>query len=243
MAKNRVALISQALQAAMSSINLARQMLTELEKEVHVSAKDLPGISGIFDGEGMTGEDDKKYQVPENYASKSMLVNGDTLKMVEEGGETLFKQISRVKRLKETGILAKKEGRWHAVTASGSYRLLPAAVSYNRGVEGEEVVIVLPQDKPHSAYAALESVKKETPSVVNEEPVSIAKKAPATREVRVASPAAKPAQKQLQKPPQQPKRKVRAKKNEEVRAEPVRALKPEVSPVAETVTADAHELH
>ncbi len=224
MGKNQIQLISQALQAAVSSINLAKQMLGELEREVRVSAKDLPGITGTFDGEAMTCPDGKKYQVPENYASKSMLVFGDTLKMVEEGGEKLFKQIERVKRITEAGILAKKEGKWHAVTAEGSYKLLPAAVSFHAGEEGDEVTVTIPQDNRRAPFAALETVKKEggaasiaaapkpeAPQVIKPGPAPVAEKTPIVKE----------APKKASKPPRK-----------EVKVAEVKSVAPPVEPAS-----------
>ncbi len=241
MGKNQIQLISQALQAAVSSINLAKQMLGELEREVRVSAKDLPGITGTFDGEAMTCPDGKKYQVPENYASKSMLVFGDTLKMVEEGGEKLFKQIERVKRITEAGILAKKEGKWHAVTAEGSYKLLPAAVSFHAGEEGDEVTVTIPQDNRRAPFAALETVKKEggvatapkpeAPQVIKPGPAPVAAKTPIVNE----------APKKASKPPRK-----------EVKVAEVKSVAPPVEPAsaparkAEVLAggpADTEELH
>jgi len=169
--RHQVQLINQALAAAVSSINLARQLLREVEAGARTPSRDLPGIEGKFDGEAMVAAEGKKYSVSENYASKSLLVVGDTLKMVTEGDRHLFKQIERVKRVRVEGILTKKEGRWHAVTADGSYRILPAAVNFHRGVEGDEVVVLLPQDNKRVGFAALERVLKEPEGkVVPKEP-------------------------------------------------------------------------
>ena len=51
-------------------------------------------IEGIFDGEKMIGPDGQIYSVPANYASKSRLVEGDTLKLIiTNRGAFIFKQI------------------------------------------------------------------------------------------------------------------------------------------------------
>src|SRR3990167_2366131 len=121
MSNNKIDLIRQALGAAESSIRLAKQLLGELERAPSVSAdkpkqhKEMPGITGVFDGEEMVAEAGEKYPVPANYASKSLLVVGDTLKLVEERGEKRFKQIEHVKRHKSVGILTKKDGKWKVV--------------------------------------------------------------------------------------------------------------------------------
>jgi len=158
--KHQIQLINQALSAAVSSINLAKQLLREVEAASRVSPRDLPGVEGKFDGEAMVTAEGKKYPVPENYASKSLLVVGDTLKMITEGDRKLFKQLERVKRTRSEGILTKKEGKWHVVTADGSYRILPAAVTFHHGEEGDEVAVLLPQDNKRVGFAALEKLVK-----------------------------------------------------------------------------------
>lgn len=162
MSKNNLELIRQALSAAESSLKLAKQLLMELEgsgMEAKPKAAELPGILGIFDGENMVAETGDNFPVPANYASKSMLVVGDTLKLVEEGKEKRFKQIEHVKRHKTIGILAKKDGKWKAVTPEGSYKVLPAAVAHFGGDIGSEVTLHLPSDNLTVPYGAIESVK------------------------------------------------------------------------------------
>lgn len=244
MAKNNAQLINQALQAAISSINLARQMLQELEREVRISAKDLPGVIGTFDGEFMVGEDSKKYQVPENYASKSVLVYGDKLKMIEEGGEKLFKQVERVPRVKVEGILAKKEGKWHAVTTDGSHRLLSAAVSYNRGEEGDEVVVVLPEANRRSPFAALESVKKEAseqpsqPQVAPPAPAPALPRKAASKPSRKVAKAARPVKKAAPKAKPSPSPSLSKEVKKEAEATPTKASAPEEG--GESEVAELH---
>jgi hypothetical protein len=176
MSSPKIDLIRQALSASESSIRLARQLLTELEKD-HPGQKsnkqqnrEQPGVAGIFDGQNMITESGDKHSVPENYASKSILVVGDTLKLVEGGGEKRFKQIEHVKRHKTTGILTKKDGKWASVTPEGSYRLLSAAVAHFGGDVGDEVLLQLPANNLQVTWAALEKVTKEASGEKVEEP-------------------------------------------------------------------------
>ncbi len=155
-------LIIQALNAAETNVRLAKTLLSGVGAvESKPSTKDLPGVTGIFDGENMVTEEGKKYVVNPNYASKSVLVYGDTLKRVEVDGKERFKQIERVKRQKVEGILAKKDGKFVAVTADGSYQVSQAAVNFYKSEDGDEVVVVLPLRDKTVPYAALESVKKD----------------------------------------------------------------------------------
>lgn len=153
--------IHHALAAAVSSINLAKRLLTELEEKAGPSPRELPGEFGKFDGHFMVTEEGEKYQIPENYASKSRLVYGDRLKRIVEDGEETFKQVDRVKRREVEGILAKKDGNWHIVTSLGSYEVLVAAVNYWNGEVGDEAVALIPQEDERVSFAALKEVKKE----------------------------------------------------------------------------------
>lgn len=181
-------LINQALNAAVSSVNLAKELLVEVNHlkgpvenqnvESRLEDRDLPGVVGSFDGQAMVSEDGQKFQIPENYASKSMLVFGDKLKMIEVNGEKRFKQIERVKRQKASGLVVKKEGRLHVVTSDGSYRVLPAALSHFGGNEGDEAQIVIPLVNRHVPFAAVEGV-----TVKGSEGQKVVESAPASAEV------------------------------------------------------------
>lgn len=161
--KVQIQFINQALSQAAANLAQAKQLMHELEdslSSVLPSSRDLPGIIGKFDGTYLVTDDGKKFQVPENYASKSKLVFGDTLKMIEDvnGGMATFKQIERVPRATLTGVLVKKDGKYVAVTSDGSHLLIPAAVSFHHGVEGDEVKVIVPEDSRNCAFAALDEI-------------------------------------------------------------------------------------
>jgi hypothetical protein len=166
MSQDKLVLIRQALAAAESSVKTAKQLLSEIESGgLHVSAKDLPGETGVFDGNNMITENGEKIEVPANYASKSMLVVGDTLKQIDENGTKRFKQVEHVKRHKTTGILHKKDGKFKVITPEGSYNVLEAAVEHFSGSIGDEVVLHLPAGNLTSAYGAIERVVKANENV------------------------------------------------------------------------------
>jgi len=163
MSAPKIDLIRQALSAAESSIKLARQLLSDVEVEEgkgRTKPRELPGVAGMFDGLGMVTEKGERFPVPENYASKSILVVGDTLKLVGEGGEKRFKQIEHVKRHKTTGILTKKDGKWAVVTPEGSYRVLDASVGHFDGAIGDEVLLQIPANNLQTTWAAVENITK-----------------------------------------------------------------------------------
>lgn len=164
--RTKIQNIHHALAAAVSSINLAKRLLSELELASGSSSRDLPGELGKFDGHFMVSEGGEKCPIPENYASKSQLVYGDTLKRIADEGGEVFKQIERVKRQEVEGILAQKDGQWHVVTSLGSYEVLSAAVNYWGGRVGEEAIALIPQQDTRVPFAALKSVHKEEAKAV-----------------------------------------------------------------------------
>src|SRR3989338_5777794 len=109
--KVKIQQLQKELNDAVSLINSVKRQLVDLESGLGVvPTSSIVGVVGKFMGDCMMTEEGQKYDVPLNYASKSVLVFGDKLKMYEEGGEKKFKQIERVKRFRTEGILAKKEG-------------------------------------------------------------------------------------------------------------------------------------
>jgi hypothetical protein len=119
-------------------------------------------VEGVFDGVNMIGSDGNPYVVPPNYASKSKLVEGDILKLTIQGNGTfLFKQIGPIERQRVVGTLMRDEmtGDWRVFAMSRKFNLLPAAVSFHRGEEGDEAVLLIPKEAP-SKWAALENIIK-----------------------------------------------------------------------------------
>jgi len=244
----KIDLIRQALSAAESSLKLARQLLSEVEREGlwnKPKAKELPGILGVFDGQNMVTEKGETYPVPENYASKSILVVGDTLKLVEQGREKRFKQIEHVKRHKTTGILAKKEGKWAAVTPEGSYKLLPASVEHYGAQVGTEVLVQLPANNLQSTWAAVEKINKKEESKVEEKSTSSENEKEVREEQGETSKNAAPKMKKDNKP-QAPKPKAEStqaeKKSDAVTSEPPLAQPKKETQATSAVEVDEDEL-
>lgn len=173
--KVQIQFINQALSQAQANLAQAKTLMRELEESLAAvlpSSRDIPGIIGKFDGIYLVTDDGKKFQVPENYAGKSKLVYGDTLKMIEDvsGGQSTFKQIERVPRTTLTGILVKKDGKLVAVTSDGSHSLLPAAVSFHHGVEGDAVMVIVPENARNCSFAALDAIPGRDLPVVDATP-------------------------------------------------------------------------
>lgn len=118
-------------------------------------------IEGVFDGEKMIGPDGKQYTVPSNYASKSKLVEGDIMKLtITPNGTFLYKQIGPIERSRLVGELLKDDdGNFYAVVNNKKWRILTASVTYYRGEDGDEVVILVPKNG-ESRWAAVENIIK-----------------------------------------------------------------------------------
>lgn len=205
--------IKQALSSAESNLKLATQLLNDLEggKRLDETQKKvvLPGTIGTYDGESMVTESGEKHPVPANYASKSMLVVGDTLKLVDEKGGKRFKQIEHVKRLKTEGVLSKKDGKFHVLAREGSYRVLPAAVDHFGVGLDDKLNIWIPASNQTAYWAAIESVvgkekpsqekTEEKPSVSAPSPVKkTEEKKPVEKEKTVVPETPKPKSKEIE---------------------------------------------
>lgn len=169
--KDKLKVIQQLLTSAKNSIQSADQIIrnltgtssdsTSVAKE---KAKDLSSfdgdkvVEGVFDGVNMIGPDEKEYKVPENYASKSKLVQGDVLKLtISEDGSFIFKQIGPVARKKIIGTLVKDTTGFRAVAEGKSYKVSQASATYHKADDGHDVTIIIPEEG-NPEWAALENV-------------------------------------------------------------------------------------
>ncbi|MCC7289407.1 hypothetical protein IT414_03395 [bacterium] len=170
----------EALQALANQLEAAEASLREIHKmisELGVKPEDLPKpndkrpaatpaavgsnakvIEGRFDGQGMVGPNGKTYPVPANYASKSKLVEGDTLKLtIADDGSFIYKQIGPVERKKLIGKLTLDDGQYKVEAGGTAYNVLFASVTYFKAQPGDEVTVVIPAEGSAS-WAALEAV-------------------------------------------------------------------------------------
>lgn len=118
-------------------------------------------IEGVFNGQEMIGPDGKQYSVPANYASKSKLVEGDILKLtIDKDGTFVYKQISPVSRDRLIGRLVKdhKTNEFVVLAEEKIFKVILASITYFKGEEGDEVVILVPKDGGN--WGAVENVIK-----------------------------------------------------------------------------------
>ncbi len=169
------------LQALANQLESAESSLREVHRliqELGVKPEDLPEpkaaraprapqgvtavagkvIEGKFDGQHMIGADSKSYPVPANYASKSKLVEGDTLKLtIAEDGSFIYKQIGPIERKKLIGKLILEDGQYRVEAGGQRYNVLFASVTYFKGNPGDEVTIVTPANG-QASWAAIEAI-------------------------------------------------------------------------------------
>jgi hypothetical protein len=178
---SKIALLTEMLENAESSIRSAKQILGELggaqvdvKEKYRKSASKLATssspegqiVEGVFDGQDMIGPDKKSYPVPANYASKSKLVPGDVLKLtIQDDGSFVYKQIGPVERKKIVGTLTSEEGQYKVLSEGKAYQVLLASVTYFRAEVGDKVTIVVPE-VGDSEWGAIENV---LPKVDDEE--------------------------------------------------------------------------
>lgn len=175
-AKSKLVLIKRVL----ISIKEANQQLTDLlgslispEDEARIgisqaadesfkpslAAGDNKVIEGVFDGECMVGPDGKEYSVPANYASKSKLIEGDILKLtITPNGTFVYKQIGPIERERLVGRLKRHgENEFTVSVDEKNWRVLNASVTYFKGADGDETVILVPKNG-ESKWAAVENI-------------------------------------------------------------------------------------
>lgn len=151
-------LLSQATTAEDVESIARTQSMANGDRSVPVS--DGRVVEGVFDGQNMVGSDGRQYIVPQNYASKSKLVEGDILKLtIQPNGSFLFKQIGPIERERVIGVLTTDENtnEWKVLAENKKYSVLPASISYYKGQSGDSIVVLIPKSAP-SKWAAVENV-------------------------------------------------------------------------------------
>ncbi|MFA6098696.1 MAG: hypothetical protein WCV50_02895 [Patescibacteria group bacterium] len=176
--QNQIGQIKKLIETAHVALESARQLLNQItggkeseDPEIAHMAKELAEaknegadkiVEGVFDGQNMIGPDGKQYSIPANYASKSKLVAGDTLKLtIKEDGSFMYKQIGPIDRNRLVGLLAKDDitDEYRVLVGDKAYKVLLASITYFKGESGDEVVILVPKEK-ETEWAAVENIIK-----------------------------------------------------------------------------------
>jgi hypothetical protein len=106
----------------------------------------------------MLGSDGNIYPVPQNYSSKSLLVQGSKLKaLIQPNGKIVYKIIGEIPYESKIGILTKNGEKYQITTDSKSYNVLLAAVTFHHCTVGDTVSIRIPEGK-EATYAVIEAI-------------------------------------------------------------------------------------
>ncbi|MCU0288731.1 MAG: hypothetical protein MUF15_20345 [Acidobacteria bacterium] len=119
-------------------------------------------IKGSFDGLNFIGDNSKTYPIPANYASKSLLVEGDELLLrISLSGQFVYKQIKLIPRKKIFANVITEGNLKKIISKDGDiYKILNASRTFFDLQEGDEVIAIIPRDTK-STFAAIEAVSKQ----------------------------------------------------------------------------------
>lgn len=157
------------IHSAQNSIASAKKILNSLAGEDDENTLSTDGlqsyqewsdkiVEGVFTGEWMLGSDGNIYPVPQNYSSKSLLVQGSKLKaIVQPSGKILYKIIGEIPYESKIGIVTKNGEKYSITTDTKSYNVLLAAVTFHHCDVGDTVSIRIPEWKD-ATYAVIESI-------------------------------------------------------------------------------------
>lgn len=157
--KDKYENMKKLIYSAVNQLEKIQNVIESMEQdERKVYYQSIPGTEGNFDGQYLIAQDGRKTEVPENYAAKSRLVYGDVLKVFNDAGKQVFKQIDRVERKKVSGVLTKKEGKWYLLSDSGSYRVSDASAEFNGAMLNDKASAYVPAKELNAPWAALDEV-------------------------------------------------------------------------------------
>ncbi len=106
----------------------------------------------------MLGPDGSTYPVPQNYASKSLLVQWSRLKaIIEANGRIKYKIIEEIPFATQIGIITKNGDNYQVVTDTKSYNVLMAAITFHKCDVWDTVSIRIPEWKD-ATYAVIEAI-------------------------------------------------------------------------------------
>ncbi len=159
------------VQAAENSIRSARKILDSIlgdmpRDEFDISGSDLSSyqsgdekiVEWVFTGDAMLGPDGCVYPVPQNYSSKSLLVQGSRLKAtIENHGGIKYKIIEEIPFETNIGIVTKNGDKYEITTDVKTYKVLMAAITFHKCSVGDTVSIRTPKGK-EATYAVIESI-------------------------------------------------------------------------------------
>lgn len=164
--------LRDAIIVAENSIKTAKQLLQMITGETseptwfswsteglqHYNEGDAQIIEGIFTGEAMLGSDGNIYPIPQNYASKSLLVQWSKLKAtIFPNGKITYKIIEEIPYETLIGIVTKAWEKYQITTEHKTLNVLMAAITFHKCSIGDTVSIRVPAGK-EPTYAVIENI-------------------------------------------------------------------------------------
>ena len=172
MTKQKIQAIFDFIEAAEKSINAAKKILLTIEDEKSLKSemefetnwlyaykdKNVKIVEWVFTWEAMLGSDSNIYPVPQNYASKSMMVQWSKLKaIIADNWKITYKIMQEIPYKTITGLLAKDWDNFIAISWDKSYKLLVAPVTYMKANVWDKLAIRIPEERD-ATHAAIEAV-------------------------------------------------------------------------------------
>ena len=171
--ENKIKALRDLINTAQTSINSAKKILNWLLGDEWSDTIDFSTetswlteyesdwfhiVEWVFTGEWMLGTDGNMYPVPQNYASKSLLVQGSKLKAtIDKSGRIKYKIISEIPFSTYLWIITKNWEKYQIVTDTKSYNVLVAAITFHKCSIWDTVSIRVPEWKD-ATYAVIESI-------------------------------------------------------------------------------------
>lgn len=171
--QKKLAAIRDLLESAGKSVAAARKILATLAGEAgeaesleYINASGLSNyksgsdkiVEGVFTGESMLGSDGAIYPVPQNYASKSHLVQGSKLKaIIALDGKITYKIIEEIPYDTVVGLLTMNRDKYQVVCENKTYNVLMASVTFLKAEIGDSVSVRIPKGK-EATYAAVDAI-------------------------------------------------------------------------------------
>ncbi len=119
---------------------------------------ELQIVEWVFTWENMLWPDGNIYPVPQNYASKSLLVQWSRLKaIIETNGRIKYKIIEEIPFDTQVWIVTKNGEKYQVVTDIKSYNVLMAAITFHKCSVWDTVSIRIPEWKD-ATYAVIEAI-------------------------------------------------------------------------------------
>ena len=169
--QKKIAAVRDLIDSAQKSITAARKVLATLwgDNVNNTEPVDLTGLTnyksgdekiveGVFTGEVMFGSDNNLYPVPQNYASKSHLVQWSKLKaIIAADGKITYKIIEEIPYDTQVGLVTMLGDKYQVVSEGKSYNVLTASVTFLKAEIGDTVSLRVPRGK-EATYATLDTI-------------------------------------------------------------------------------------